>query len=157
LTAPPTTGVLTFEFAAADSAGYAGTAAVAVTVNTAPTMLPVAAGSVTAGQPISGTVRGTDADGDSITYVLVAGPTGLTLNASSGAWSWTPTSAGTFGVTVTPTDAYGNGTPVNFTISVAKDPNAKDGGIGALPWWSVLLLLVPAGNRRSRRRLPPSA
>ncbi len=157
LTAPTTTGVLTFEYAATDSAGYPGTAAVAVTVNAAPMMSPAPAGNVTANQPISGSVRGTDPDGDSITYVLVEGPPGLTLNASTGAWSWTPTSAGTFGVTVVPTDAYGNGTPVNFTISVAKDPNAKDGGIGALPWWLAPVLLASVGLRASRRRVAERA
>jgi hypothetical protein len=150
LTAPATSGILTFEYAATDSAGYAGTAGVAVTVNAGPTLLPVAAGTVTANQPISGTVRGSDPESDSITYVLVAGPPGLTVNASSGAWSWTPTSAGSFGVTVMPTDAYGNGTPVNFTITVAPDPNAKDGGGGALPFWLVPLLLLL--GRRSQRR-----
>ncbi len=129
----------------------------AVTVNAAPTMSPATAGNVTANQPISGSVRGTDPDGDAITYVLVEGPPGLTLNASTGAWSWTPTSAGTYAVTIMPTDTYGNGTPVNFTISVAKDPNAKDGGIGALPWWLALLLLVPAVRRVSGRRVSRAA
>jgi serine protease len=157
LAAPTTTGVLTFEYAATDSAGYAGTASVAVTVNAAPTMSPTTGGSVTANQPISGSVRGSDPDSDAITYVLVEGPPGLTLNASTGAWSWTPTSAGTFGVTVMPTDAYGTGTPVNFTISVAKDPNAKDGGGGALPWWIALLLLAPTGRHFSRTRVSPRA
>jgi len=155
LTAPTTSGILTFEYAAADSAGYAGTAAVAVTVNAGPTLLPVAAGNVTANQPISGTVRGSDPESDTITYVLVAGPPGLTVNASNGAWTWTPTSAGSFGVTVMPTDAYGNGTPVNFTITVAPDPNAKDGGGGAVPWWLAVLLLAPACLRAARRGFLP--
>ncbi len=155
LTAPTTSGILTFEYAATDSAGYAGMAAVAVTVNGGPTLLPVTAGNVTANQPISGSVRGSDPESDTITYVLVAGPPGLTVNASTGAWSWTPTSAGSFGVTVMPTDAFGNGTPVNFTITVAPDPNAKDGGGGALPGWLALLLFAPACLRAARRRLPP--
>jgi MprA protease rhombosortase-interaction domain-containing protein len=54
-----------------------------------------------------------------------------------------------------PTDAYGNGTPVNFTITVAPDPNAKDGGGGAVPWWLAVLLLAPAGLRAARRGLLP--
>jgi hypothetical protein len=104
-----------------------------------------------AGQPLSGSVRGTDPEGDPITYVLVAGPPGLTINASTGAWSWTPSSAGTFGVTVMPVDSFGNGTPVNFNISVTADPNKKDdGGGGALAWW--LLPLLPAARLRLRLR-----
>jgi serine protease len=147
LTAPNGTGALGFEFAAADTAGYSGAGTVAVTVNAPPTMLPPAAPSATVGQPVTGSVKGTDPDGDAITYVLVAGPPGFNLNASTGSWSWTPTSAGSQGVTVMPTDAYGNGTPVNFVVSVAKDPNAKDGGAGALPWWLLALLLVPLRRR----------
>ncbi len=152
LTAPNGTGALGFEFAAADTAGYSGAGAVSVTVNAPPTMLPPAAPSVTAGQPASGSVRGMDPDGDAITYVLVSGPPGFTLNASTGAWSWTPTTDGTQGVTVMPTDAYGNGTPVNFVMTVAKDPNAKDGGGGALPAWIALLLFVPFVRRLATAR-----
>jgi hypothetical protein len=149
LTAPGTTGALAFEFAGLDSAGYGNSASATVTVNAPPTMSVPAASSVTAGQAVSGSLRGTDPEGDSITYVLVSGPPGLTINAATGAWSWTPSSAGTFGVTVMPMDAYGNGTPVNFTIAVAEDPNKKEEGGGlALPGWLALLLAIPALRRR---------
>lgn len=150
LTAPNSTGVLVFEYSANDSAGYAGSAAVVVTVNAAPTMQPVPAATVVANHPLSGTVRGSDPEGDAITYVLAAGPPGLTVDAATGAWSWTPTSAGTYGVTIVPTDAYGNGTPVAFAITVEKDPNAKDGGIGALDGWIAALLLALALVPRRR-------
>jgi hypothetical protein len=148
LTAPNSTGILVFEYSANDSAGYAGSAAVVVTVNAPPTMQPAPAATVVANHPLSGTVRGSDPEGDAITYVLAAGPPGLTVNAATGAWSWTPTSAGTYGVTIVPTDAYGNGTPVAFAITVDKDPNAKDGGAGALPAWLALLLALACVPRR---------
>jgi hypothetical protein len=149
LVAPNATSALAFEFVASDSAGYGGVAAVPVIVNAPPTLFPPAAMSGTVGQPVSGTVRGTDPDGDAITYVVVAGPTGFTLNAGTGAWSWTPSSAGTHGVTVVPVDAYGNGTASNFVITVAADPKAKDsGGGGVLAWWFAALLLIPAVRRR---------
>jgi hypothetical protein len=148
LTAPNTTGILVFEYSANDSAGYAGSAAIAVTVNAPPTMQPAPAATVVANHPLSGTVRGSDPEGDAITYVLAAGPPGLTVNAATGAWSWTPTSAGTYGVTIVPTDAYGNGTPVAFAITVEKDPNAKDGGAGALPGWLALLAALACVRRR---------
>ena len=148
LVAPNSVGALSFEFVAADSAGYGGVAVVPVIVNSPPTLFPPAAMSGTAGQPLSGTVRGTDPDGDAITYVVVAGPTGFSLNAATGAWSWTPTSAGSHGVTIVPVDAYGNGTPSNFVITAAPDPNAKDGGGGAIPLWFATLLLIAAGRRR---------
>jgi hypothetical protein len=148
LTAPNTTGTVVFEYSASDSVGYSGAAALAVTVNASPTLTPPAAEKVTAGKVISGSVRGTDPDGDSITYVLVAGPPGLMVDAATGAWSWTPKDAGSYSVTVMPTDAYGNGVPVTFAIDVAKDPNAKEGGLGALPGWLAVLLLLPALRRR---------
>ncbi len=149
LTAPSAVGALGFEFAASDSAGYSAAVAVPVIVNAPPTMTPAAAVSGTKGKPLSGSVRGVDPDGDAITYVLVAGPTDFALNASTGAWSWTPNAAGTHGVTIMPTDAYGNGTPVNFVITAAADPNDKEGGGGALTWWLAAVLLIPAVRRRS--------
>ena len=151
LTAPSTTGPVAFEFVGSDVAGYSGSAAVTIPVNAPPIMFTPTVSSVMAGQPLSGSVRGTDPEGDPITYVLVAGPPGLTINASTGAWSWTPSSAGTFGVTVMPVDSFGNGTPVSFNISVTADPNKKDdGGGGALAWW--LLPLLPAARLRLRLR-----
>jgi hypothetical protein len=149
LTAPSATGPVAFEFVGSDVAGYSASAAVTIPVNAPPVMFTPTVNSVMAGQPLSGSVRGTDPEGDPITYVLVAGPPGLTINASTGAWSWTPASAGTFGVTVMPVDSFGNGTPVNFNISVTADPNKKDdGGGGALSGWLALLLAIPALRRR---------
>ena len=149
ITAPSAVGALAFEFMASDTAGYSAAAAIPVIVNASPTLTQPAAVSGTKGQPLSGSVRGTDPDGDAITYVLVSGPTAFALNAASGAWSWTPNAAGAHGVTIMPTDAYGNGTPANFTITAAADPNEKDGGGGALAWWLAVLLLIPATRRRN--------
>jgi serine protease len=155
LTAPGTTGTLTFEYAATDTAGYEGAATVSLLVNAPPTMSTPVTSQAMVGKPMSGTLLATDAEGDTITYVLVAGPPGLNINAATGAWSWTPKSAGTQSVTVMPADAYGNGAQVNFAVSVTPDPNAKKefGGIGAVPWWAALLLLVPAYARSSSRAL----
>jgi hypothetical protein len=58
-------------------------------------------------------------------------------------------------MTVMPADAYGNGGQVSIAFAVAPDPNEKKGigGIGAVPWWAALLLLVPAYGRSARRGL----
>ena len=101
-------------------------------------------------------MRAVDPDGDSITYVAINAPPGFTLNAATGAWSWTPSSSGTYTMAVMPTDAYGNGAPVNLQISVAKGAGESGGG-GALPGWLAGLLLLPlvlarradAGNARA--------
>lgn len=155
LTAPGTTGTLVFEYAAADTAGYEGAATISLSVNAPPTMSAPATASAMVGKSVSGTLKATDADGDAITYVLVSGPPGLTLDAATGAWTWTPKSAGNQGMTVMPADAYGNGGQVSIAFAVAPDPNEKKGigGIGAVPWWAALLLLVPAYGRSARRGL----
>ncbi len=49
------------------------------------------------------TALGSDPDGDALTYSLPVGPSGLTINVTSGVLSWTPTEAqgpGTYDVTV---------------------------------------------------------
>jgi hypothetical protein len=145
----PGSGKLGFEFSATDSAGYSATATATVVVNSPPAMSPVAPVSATSGQPVTGSVRAVDPDGDSITYVAINAPQGFTLNAGTGAWSWTPSSSGTYAMAVMPTDAYGNGAPVNLQISVAKG-SGESGGGGALPGWLAGLLLLPLFLRGAR-------
>ena len=142
-------GKLGFEFSATDSAGYSATATATVVVNSPPAMSPVAPVSATSGQPVTGSVRAVDPDGDSITYVAINAPQGFTLNAATGAWSWTPSSSGTYAMAVMPTDAYGNGVPVTLQISVAKG-SGESGGGGALPGWLAGLLLLPLVLRGAR-------
>ncbi|GGC10417.1 CBM96 family carbohydrate-binding protein [Dyadobacter sediminis] len=63
----------------------------------------------TAGQALSFTASATDADpGQSRTFSLVNAPAGAVINASTGAFSWTPAAAGSFSFTVKVTD---NGSP----------------------------------------------
>ena len=149
MTAPRANGKLGFEFSATDSAGYSATATATVVVNSPPAMSPVAPVSATSGQPVTGSVRAVDPDGDSITYVAINAPQGFTLNAATGAWSWTPSSSGTYAMAVMPTDAYGNGVPVTLQISVAKG-SGESGGGGALPGWLAGLLLLPLVLRGAR-------
>jgi len=146
LTAPNATGQLGFEFSAVDSGGYAATTSVTLTINTPPSLAPIATSKFKVGQAASGSVIAVDPDGDAVTYVLVTGPQGLTLNAETGAWSWTPGTAGTFTMSVMPTDAFGNGTPVVATLNVESS-----GGAGALTWWLAVLLLLPLARRPSFR------
>jgi Putative Ig domain len=141
----PSAGPLAFEFTAVDSGGYAATTSVTVTVNTPPTLAPVATMKLKKGEAASGSVRASDPEGDAITYVLVSAPPGLTLDAATGAWSWKPGSDGDYTMTVMATDAYGSSSPVNVALNVEK------GGIGAMPWWLVALLVVPVARRYSAR------
>jgi serine protease len=142
----PSAGPLAFEFTAVDSGGYTATTSVTVTVNTPPTLAPVAASKLKKGETASGSIRATDPEGDAITYVLVSAPQGLTLDAATGAWSWKPGADGDFSMSVMATDAYGSSSPATVALNVEK------GGAGLLPGWLVALLLtVPVARRYSAR------
>jgi len=110
---PTTGGTFNFTITATDSATgsgpYAGSRAYALTVSAptltlAPTSLPGGQAGVTYGQTLA-------ASGGAApySYAVTAGglPTGLTLNASTGAIDGTPTAQGTFNFTVTATDSSG--------------------------------------------------
>src|SRR6185436_12520904 len=93
-------------------------------VNVAPVLGAIGNKSGSVGTPITFTATATDADipAQVLTFSLGAGaPAGATINGSTGAFSWTPGSAGSFPVTVIVTD---NGTPSlddteTITIDVA--------------------------------------
>jgi hypothetical protein len=66
-------------------------------------------------------VNATDANGDTLTYSLVAPiPAGMTINSSTGLIRWTPTVRGTFGVTVRATDPGGKFATQSFSVTVAR-------------------------------------
>ncbi len=94
-----------------------GTSAITVTVNdvnAAPVLAPIGDKTVNEVATVAFTATATDSDvpAGTVTFSLDAGaPTGATINASTGAFSWTPTEAqgpGTYPVTIRATD---NGTP----------------------------------------------
>ena len=65
-------------------------------------------------------VNATDANGDTLTYRLVAPiPAGMTINQATGLISWTPTANGAFPVTVRVTDVGGLFAQQSFTVTVA--------------------------------------
>ena len=62
-------------------------------------------------------VEATDPNGDTLTYSLTTGPTGMTINSNTGVISWTPAAAGSFEVTVEVSDGSKSKTQ-SFTIIV---------------------------------------
>jgi PKD domain-containing protein/putative Ig domain-containing protein/flagellar hook capping protein FlgD len=98
--------------------------------NSAPVLAPI--GSKTAcsvGNPFTFTATATDPDaGQTLIFSLDPGaPSGATINATTGVFSWTPPAAGTFPVTIRVTD---NGTPplsdfevVPITVQMAQNPD----------------------------------
>jgi sugar lactone lactonase YvrE len=80
---------------------------------------------ITSGQSLSGEV-GTSlsyqitATGSPTSYVATGLPAGLSLDAATGTISGTPSSSGTYEVTLTAANSDGDGDPVTLTLSIAS-------------------------------------
>jgi hypothetical protein len=86
-----------------------------------------------AGQPYLYDADATDPDGVAIAYLLMEGPEGLTIDASSGVVAWTPTSESPADATVSlrAYDTRGGYAEQSFVIDVAGGNHAP--ALGALP------------------------
>ncbi|HDK25601.1 MAG TPA: hypothetical protein ENG48_00750 [Candidatus Atribacteria bacterium] len=62
-------------------------------------------------------VDATDLNGDTLTYSLITCPSGMTINSTTGVITWTPTTAGSFEVSVEVSDGSRTDTQP-FTITV---------------------------------------
>jgi hypothetical protein len=96
--------------------------------NTAPVLGAIGNKSIYLGQTLAFTATATDSDvpAQQLTFTLDAGaPAGATINAQSGAFTWTPSAAGSANITVRATD---NGVPLRsdfetITVQVLAGPN----------------------------------
>jgi hypothetical protein len=118
-----------FTYSISDGRGGTATATVAMTVdaappaNRAPTIAAIGNAIVPELVPFGVATIGSDPDGDALTYSVTSGPTGLSVNASTGAVSWTPTEAqgpGVYPVTIRATDAGLLFGEASFTITVTE-------------------------------------
>lgn len=86
---------------------------------------------VTVGQSYNAGINGSDPDGDQLTYALINGPAGMSINASTGYLRWNATNASagqTFSVTVGVSDGYNAQVTQSFVIT-AKNPPGAGGSI----------------------------
>ncbi|HXS80946.1 MAG TPA: putative Ig domain-containing protein, partial [Gammaproteobacteria bacterium] len=104
----------------------------AAPVNSAPVVTKPANQTGMVGRAVSLAIVASDADGDALTYSATNLPAGLSINASTGVISGTPTAAGTKSVTVTAAD-YRASTSTTFSFVVNADTTApsKPGGLNA--------------------------
>ena len=72
-------------------------------------------------------VKATDADGDTLNYELTTRPSGMAINSSTGLITWTPSSTGTYSVTVKVSDSKGAYVTQSFNLTV------RYSSYGALP------------------------
>ncbi|MGB9429411.1 MAG: Ig-like domain-containing protein [Gammaproteobacteria bacterium] len=162
------TGTDSFTFTANDGTGTSNTATVSITVSPIPTpTTPPVAGSESlndyAGQTLSGTLVAVSASGHALTYAVVTQPTqgSVTVTASTGAFTYTPTAGSTGSDSFTFTASDGTSTSNTATVSItilaapATPPSSGGsssgksggGGLGTLG----LLLLVGLAARRRRK------
>jgi hypothetical protein len=115
-----------FTYEVRDAADAAATATVRVTVNPVndlPTLAPVADARVGNRFAFSVRLEASDADGDALTFVLLDGPAGAVLDATTGLLTWTASGPGqTWSFTVAVRDGRGGEAARTFRVQVRPDP-----------------------------------
>jgi RHS repeat-associated protein len=93
-------------------------------VNHPPQFTSIPLVEVPAGKPYIYNAHATDAENDPVTYGLLSGPDGMTINATTGQIQWTPAlnQVGYFTVNLTATDNNGGSASQTYTLSVT-DPS----------------------------------
>ena len=113
-------GTFNFTITATDTVGATASHAYSVIVNAPLTVNPASLPAPTVGAVYSQSISVTGGTGAS-TFAVTAGslPTGLSLNAATGAITGTPTSAATFNFTITATDTLGATGARAYSVTVS--------------------------------------
>lgn len=139
---------------ARDTDSAEGSAAFSITVlnvNRPPTVAPIASQTVSEGALLIVTPTGSDGDGDVLTWTGSGLPSGATVTATSGIFTWTPgfSDAGSYsGVTITASDGLGGSASSSFVITVSNTNRAptilplQDRSIAE----GATLVVIPAGS-----------
>ena len=147
-TAPSPGGPLSFRFSASDADGIVGSTVLNLRANGLPVIAPPAPVTVTTNTPATFRVTATDPENDTVSFSATGLPTGATFNSATGEFSWpTATPAGSYTVSITPSDGYENGAVTTVTVTVNDPP----GGGGAMDLLGLGLLGAWWLARRSRR------
>lgn len=121
-----TTGVRALQFFTPSGNPFTYNLTVLALPNRAPTFTSEALPDVAPGRTYVYDSEAVDPDGDVLSYQVLSGPTGLSINQNTGVVSWTPTlqQVGNHDVILEASDGRGGNTTQRFTISVRTDiPN----------------------------------
>ena len=140
---PITAGAYPVALTATDSAGATGSASFTWTVTNTITVTNPGPQSGASGSPITDLqVIATDSSSTAtLAYAATGLPGGLSIGSSTGLIAGTPTTSGTFPVTVTVSDGAGSTTPVSFTwtltnpiVVTVPGPVSDVSGQAIAPW-----------------------
>ena len=133
--APDYWGGDSFSFRASDGQADSNTATISITVNAVndpPSIAPIADQSVSEGTTLQFYVPASDPDlpDDTLTFALLDGPAGATLDAASGLFSFAPTEAqgpGSYVVSLSVKDSQNVEASASFGLTVDEDSHIDAG------------------------------
>lgn len=166
-TAPAVKGnALVFTVTVTDAMGGSASEMVSVRVNNKAVLLAPSTASVQTGAPFTRTLSGTDADGDTVLYVLLQGPAGAMLQGGNLYWSQPVVGTHQFVLMATDGALDGSGDSATQTLTVTVTASSTDtpapetgegggsgsgssggGGGGSVPLVGLLALALAAGKR----------
>ncbi|NEQ42484.1 MAG: tandem-95 repeat protein [Leptolyngbya sp. SIOISBB] len=121
-------GSVTVTVGAVDPGGLGGAQRFTLQVvagNDAPVVLSEPETIAFTGETYRYDLRAQDPNGDALSYELIDGPTGMTVDAQ-GRIHWNPTEAGTTDITVAVRDVYGATTTQSYSLTAAGDEVAPE-------------------------------